>query len=458
MRRIIKFGGGLLSLLLGVWLICYIYDHFWGNNDGLLANVAYNNLVALFLRLALVGWLLILALTVPVKMVQNLALSVLSSIFFLGLLEAIGHLVIGLNLITSAPLAFRRFYIFPGICNLKPYPAGDLHPVTGRSHVPNGSFCFTNCLGDSIRWTYNSAGSNDKQRDVDNPDPAKKRIAFLGDSFLEGYMVNNPKRLSNLLEQQTGLEHLNFAVYSSGPIHYYLTYKTIAKAYGADVVIVGFLAANDFEIYSTHQAYQQVDWPQYIPYWQGVYPHYTLRYSLANVDQSILHGNHTQASLLKVVDSVYASLPFGSKLKADFLTHSSIIRVVDALNTKAYREGSFTKYEQFSELEWQYVSYSLTKLIQEARGKKVLLLSIPTLWDLKALKRGKVNRLDPLLANFCQQQGALFIPLAPTFLASKQTLQTFYVPCDGHWSAEGEAHVAAALIDNPIYRSLVGLR
>lgn len=445
----------VILALAGLWLVCYVYERIWGNADGLLGGLVYKNVFITLLTLAGLGFMLSLGFTVRQKNIQNLTLSIFSSLFFIILLESAGHLAIKLKLITSSPVTFRRFYLSPAIQNIKPYPVGDLEPVAGRGHVPNGSYKFMNCLGDSIYWTFNSAGANDKQRSIVNPSPDKKRIAVIGDSFMEGFIVNNANRCSNILEKQTGLEHLNFAVSGSNPLHYYLKYKSKVKDYQPDVLVVGFLPANDFETWN--EAYSLVEWPIYTPYWQGKYPNYKLKYSLANINQSIIHGNHTQASLSRVIDSVYATLSFSGKLKADLLAHSSVFRLLGELNKNKYEKGRFTRFEQFTDDEWAYVRFSLTKLIGEAKGRKIILLSIPTLWDIKALKNGEKNRLDPLLTTFCRQNGIEFIPLLPDFLRYKNNPQQLYVPCDGHWSVEGEAFTADLLLHNPVYRSSVGL-
>ncbi len=452
---VVRFWLVLTFVLLGLWLFSYAYEHVRGNADGLIANFAYENIFITLLILDGLSFLIALGLTAQRRIIQNVTLAILSGLFFIFFLEGTGHLIIGLNLVKSSPFVFRRLYIPSEIYKLKPFPAGDLNPVTGRAHVPNATYRFMNCEGDSICWAFNYAGANDRQRSVTNPEPGKKRVSIVGDSFLEGYMVNNVDRCSNILEQKTGIEHLNFAVNSSSPLNYYLTYKSISKVYGADVLIIGFLPANDFEVYDGKKPYTLVDWPIYVPYWQGVYPNYTLSYSLANVSQSINYGNHTQASLLKVVDSVYATLTLSDKLRADLLAHSSIFRLLGEVNMKNYKAGQFTKYDLFSDSEWNYVSYSLTKLIEEAKGKKVIILSIPTLWDIDALKKGKTNRIDPLLAKFCRQNGADFIPLAPAFLNYKGNPQELYVLCDGHWSVKGESYAADVLFNHPIYRSAI---
>lgn len=241
-------------------------------------------------------------------------------------------------------------------------------------------------------------------------------------------------------------------------VHYYLMYKGVAKAFKADVIIVGFLPANDFEILDERTACNQIEHPQYTPYWQGTYPHYQLRYSLANITQSILYRSPTQASLLHVIDSLYATLSVIDKFKADVVTHSSLLKLINEFHAHQYRMGQSTRFEDFSEEKWQYVSYSLTKLVEEAKGKTVLILSIPTLSDLLALRHGRTNRLDPLLATFCRQKGIHFIPLASCFLAYPGgNIGELCVPCDGHFSVKGERFMANLLLDNPVYRSITGL-
>ncbi|MBD2753692.1 SGNH/GDSL hydrolase family protein [Spirosoma validum] len=453
--KVIRFWALLTCVLFVSLAFCYVYDQVWGNADRLISGVAYQNVFSTLFWLDILSLGFGIGFTSRKNSVQNGSLALLSGMVCLLVLEGVGYLILIVKHIQTPPITFRRFYIPSGVASIRPFPAGDLDPVAGRLHVPNGYDTFVTCQDDTIHWSYNAAGAHDRQRQLINPDLTKKRIAIVGDSFLEGYMVNTSDRCSSILERKTGLEHLNFAVNGSNPVHYYLMYKRVAKAYAADVLIIGFLPANDFEILDERIAYRRVEHPQYNPYWQGVYPNYTLHYSLANVSQSIFHGNTTQASLLNVVDSVYATLSLGDKFKADVLAHSSLFRLADALTVKRYRNGQFTKYEQFSEEEWHYVSYSLTKLIAEAKGKKVLIVSIPTLADLTALKKGTPNRIDPLLANFCQEKGVNFIPLAPSFLAYKGNLGNLYIECDGHWSAKGESFAADALLRHPIYCSLI---
>ena len=58
-------------------------------------------------------------------------------------------------------------------------------------------------------YSTNSVGARDVER---SPAAARPRAVVLGDSFLEGWGLPAAERLSNLLEESTGVEHLNFAM------------------------------------------------------------------------------------------------------------------------------------------------------------------------------------------------------------------------------------------------------
>ena len=82
----------------------------------------------------------------------------------------------------------------------------DINPSFGVWHRPNGHFyhqlgCF------SVEYTTNSYGARDVERSLHSTQP---RTVMLGDSFVEGFGLPEQERLSNILERDTGREHLNF--------------------------------------------------------------------------------------------------------------------------------------------------------------------------------------------------------------------------------------------------------
>ncbi|MBC3787265.1 GDSL-type esterase/lipase family protein [Spirosoma utsteinense] len=387
---------------------------------------------------------------------QNSALSVSATVLLLLLLETGAHILIGMEVFGKIEMTYRRFYISPDVANRKPMFWGDFSKEAGRWRVANASHTAHDCMGNSIPWHSNSVGASDRERSIQKRDSSQKRVAILGDSFMEGMLVNAQYRLSNRLEAGTGHEHLNFAVNGSSPINYYLVYKNIAKRFEHDVVLIGLLPANDFQDYTPDQAYKLVEWPIYRPYWQGTYPAYSLKYSLTAIEQSISRNNRTTGGLLSVVDSVYSQLPIADRLKADILLNSGIFKIVQTLSARwLITKGRLTQYEQFPEANFLAMRYSLEQIVAEAKGRKVVLLSIPIQNDIEAIRNGHKNQLDGRLRKFCDQHHILFVPLLPHFLAYKGNVADLFVTCDGHWSKKGEQFVSDLLLQNRQYRSLL---
>lgn len=81
-------------------------------------------------------------------------------------------------------------------------------------------------------------------------------------------------------------EHLNFGINGTSPINYYLIYKSLAKKFEHDVVIIGVLPANDFEDYSDGDEVSLIQFPIYRPYWKNTNKNYVLKYSLSSVNQA----------------------------------------------------------------------------------------------------------------------------------------------------------------------------
>src|SRR3989338_4295399 len=76
---------------------------------------------------------------------------------------------------------------------------------------------------------------------------SKYRIAFLGDSFIWGFGVNEHERVSEYLEKELeNVEVLNFGVSGYGTDQYYLQLNRTVLKFRPDMVIVGFYA-NDLE-------------------------------------------------------------------------------------------------------------------------------------------------------------------------------------------------------------------
>ena len=84
--------------------------------------------------------------------------------------------------------------------------SADINPAFGAWHRPNGHFIHkSGCY--SVEYDTNSYGARDVERSVHSSAP---RVIALGDSMIEGMGQPADKRLTNILEKETGREYLNF--------------------------------------------------------------------------------------------------------------------------------------------------------------------------------------------------------------------------------------------------------
>ena len=145
----------------------------------------------------------------------------------------------------------------------------------GVWHRPNGHYIHKGgCY--NVEYVTNSYGARDVERTMR---PSLPRAVVLGDSFIEGMAVPAEDRLTNLLEKDTGREHLNFGTGGDfGPLQYSLLYKTMAADFDHDLVIVGVLPDNDFHDMSLSYWKARGKAGRYRPYYAD--------------DLSIVYGGH----------------------------------------------------------------------------------------------------------------------------------------------------------------------
>lgn len=97
---------------------------------------------------------------------------------------------------------------------------------------------------------YNSWGMKDRERSFERPPGVRFRIAFDGDSFLEGMFSLEP--LSQVVETQWAkagvrdMEAVNLGVSATSPIQYYYRITSVALELHPDAILLMFYPGNDF--------------------------------------------------------------------------------------------------------------------------------------------------------------------------------------------------------------------
>jgi VWFA-related protein len=284
------------------------------------------------------------------------------------------------------------------------------HPIFGVWHLPNAEIehprvCF------KVRYVSNSVGSRDRERERRSDDP---RVIFLGDSFIEGWGLEVEQRLSDRLERATGIEHLNFGMSYFGPYQSLLAYRHLAKGFDHTDVIMAILPENDFIDIDLDLALEIADYSyRYRPY---------LRKTPDGYERFDYRENRLRRLLRRHSYSYGAARVAAANLRHRLSRHE----IEEPLNSRFY---DFTD-EQFDRLE-----YILAELADEAEGKRLTVLLLPTVRDFDSYRPGMPTPLSQRLEAVGAREGFRIIDLLPFMAAQTEEWERYSFSCDYHWSS-----------------------
>jgi hypothetical protein len=300
----------------------------------------------------------------------------------------------------------------------------DINPSFGVWHRPNGHF-FHKAGCYSVEYFTNSYGARDVERNLHSSLP---RTVMLGDSFVEGMGLPAEDRLSNILEKNTGREHLNFATGGNfGPLQYALLYKTLASNFDHTLVVVGVLPDNDFHDMSAAWG-RAHDPDRYRPYYGD--------------DLSVIYQGHFNAN---------AGEGVWDHVEAWMRAYLASYHVGQYIYSRFYWRLArpYSGYNDYDDVDLVRLKKSLEdiKAIADAHGAKVAVFLIPRANDFQRMHAGGANRLGPVMEAWGREAGIPVKDLLPEMDArSNGDYISYFLPCDGHWSAHGDA-VAAQILE-----------
>jgi len=140
----------------------------------------------------------------------------------------------------------------------------DDNPHWGVWHLPDAE---TTHVKSCVEATYrtNAFGMRDQPRREQKEGP---RIAVLGDSFVEGYLVEDDETMTRVLQDEVfggRVEVLNFGTSGFfGTTQEWLVYEHLARKFSPDVVVLAFLNEND--LFDCSWRYWQQQDPRRRPY------------------------------------------------------------------------------------------------------------------------------------------------------------------------------------------------
>jgi hypothetical protein len=301
----------------------------------------------------------------------------------------------------------------------------DINPAFGVWHRPNGHFihkegCFT------VEYDTNSYGARDAERSLHSAAP---RTIVLGDSFVEGLGLPADARLTNILEKDTGREHLNFGTGGNfGPLQYALLYKTMASSFDHNLVVVGVLPDNDFHDMSLDYWKSIGSGQRYRPYYANDFSVFYTGHFDANSGEGV--WDHVEA----VLRAYLASYHVGQFLYSQFYWRNA---------------SPYSGYNDYNDVDLARLKHALEDIrtTAGAHGAQVKVFLIPRANDFLRLHQARTNRLGPLMEAWGRESGIPVKDLLPEMDAlGKDDFMPYFLKCDGHWSARGDA-VAAQILE-----------
>ena len=291
----------------------------------------------------------------------------------------------------------------------------------------------------------NSHGLRDREFSLEKP-PRTVRIGVFGDSFTFGEGVEVEETYPKLLEQllngdpqirSTGwdVEVVNFGLGKTGTSHQLAWYFKEGEQYKLDIVLLGFLAGNDF---SDNLA--------------GVY---VLR------DGELIHNSEAYSSIRTIQKVLYA-IPFYRWLAE----HSHLVNLARVVATHVHDRGRLAgvapaQVAAQNGNDQQVVELTL-RLIEEfrsrvqAQGSEFLLVNLPARGQkpLAAyesageIRQPYIDQLE-VLQHALEERNIEMLDLVPTFM--RLPVEPYYYQLDGHMRPAGHEVVAATIHDQLLH-------
>ena len=309
------------------------------------------------------------------------------------------------------------------------------------------SICF------NATYSSNSIGARDTEFSIAKNN--KKRIILIGDSFAEGWGLNNNQTLHHNIEKSSGFEVYNFGSAGDfGPLQYWILYRELAKNYSSDGVLILLYPANDFtdNDYNYWKATGLNKIPfsskeRHRPYFsKSIKPNDLTTYEFFIPSNSAKRSYLASNSYGGITTFFFDHFWSGNIVKT---LRSSVLKnnIVD-INPNA---GEYSGYFDASFQQQQASLYFLKSLINEI-NVPVVVAAIPQEEDFKRARdkngggeleklywRSELKKLD--------RESKLFTFLDLIDYRSSVPPRPFF-SCDSHWSPQGSIWAANIISNN----------
>lgn len=310
----------------------------------------------------------------------------------------------------------------------------DENPAFGVWHPPNARF---RSVGDCFEALYesNEFGMRDGPRSLHAHGP---RAVVLGDSFVEGVGVNYGQRMTDLLEQRSGVEYLNFGTAGNfSSIQEWKLYESLASRFDHERVLLFTFPNNDF---TENDPARFWDKSRYRPYLRRNGDGYEIYYEITLDEAQRRFGRQLEWNR-------WYNRMFVYRLVA-FLDVAVRNRLAEGPTTPY----GFVGYEQFGDEDLERLFFTYRQIRDLAGDRELVIFTIPRLNDLLYLEHvGVPDRLPKALAEFARKErGIRYFDLLPGFDADRRAhgrqFADYFIPCDGHWNELGNRVAAETVL------------
>ncbi len=344
-----------------------------------------------------------------------------------------------LNLFMFEIISFFSCNYF-GLCNKPSYSIkkDELNhwiddEILGVWHKKNAEFNhISECF--NAKYKFNDFGAKDVLRSK----KGSNRSLLIGDSFTEGYGIENTKIFSYLLEKDsyTNHEYLNFS--SSGyfgTTQYQILFDMVSSQYNYDRVLLFLNPASDFEDDS-------------IDFGRMYHDNKRRPYLDVNTKEIIYFNdldfkkNDKRNLILIFLDNYTYTYKLLRFLKNEIkLIIKKKVTKFDKTNMQInYKEKYISYYKEYPEKEYKIIETNVNKILKniERDNKKLFIFSVPSKKDLMYFLNNRYeNNLDKRLNDKFNNNNVFFFSILDEIELNKKFISEHYFSCNDHFNEKG---------------------
>lgn len=312
---------------------------------------------------------------------------------------------------------------------------GYVHPEFGLWHHADArhrhrSLCF------DVTVRSNSYGARDRERTRETA--SIRRFVVLGDSFVEGFGSERDKRWTDLAEEVSGIEFLNFGVNEGYPIHSVLVYEHLASSFEHSEVIALLSPENDW----MNSDPDRNEPGLFLPYlieddtgtWDVWFP-----VSFEDRQSKKVPMSRGRVIRNRLCNGIYA---------LNILCQVALAPPKLQDPGGAVDRGGPVFYDDYTDRDADILLESYRRLLRITGERPVTVFVLPSRADFEGYLEGRnqfrvIRLLEQLAA---QEQHFVVVDLLPGMVgfAKDQGVdhEAFFLPCDIHWSPLGNRAVA----------------